>query len=66
MLKVRVFAGCLGARMEWMEFNMQRSINPDTLPDERMLGAKQVTCTLADILALAARECELIGWLREA
>lgn len=55
----------LGARMEWMEFNMPRSMNRDAPPDERMLGAEHVTCTLADILSLARREREFLEWLNQ-
>ncbi|MDH4032919.1 MAG: phosphotransferase, partial [candidate division Zixibacteria bacterium] len=61
-----VFAGCLGARMEWLEFNMQRSINADTPPDEKAMGTEQVTSTLADIMSLAARRIEFVEWLRSS
>ena len=60
------FAGCIGARMEWMEFNMQRSINSDRPSEERMLGGEQVVGTLSDILSLAENKPDFVNWLQSS
>jgi Ser/Thr protein kinase RdoA (MazF antagonist) len=60
------FAGCLGARMEWLEFNMQRSIDTNTPSEEQSLGTGQVTSTLADILSLEAGKRDFFDWLPQS
>jgi Ser/Thr protein kinase RdoA (MazF antagonist) len=57
------FSGCLGARMEWLEFNLQRSLAIATPADERELANRQVLATLVDILALSSRQSEFRAWL---
>lgn len=60
------FVGCLGARMEWLEFNMQRSLDPATPADEKTLAAKEVRGTLADIVTLSSQRAEFHVWFNDA
>jgi Ser/Thr protein kinase RdoA (MazF antagonist) len=56
-------AGTLGHWLEWLEFNMRRSLDTTASPEERSLGVSETTRALATLQRIGENLGRVVAWV---
>jgi hypothetical protein len=57
---------CLGNWLEWLEYNLRRSLNDALSPDEQAIANAEIPKTLTTLQTLAENIGQYVAWMEVA